>query len=633
VNKTSIVILVKNQLEYTKQCIESIRRYTRPGTYEIIVVDNGSDDGTPAWLAEQPDLIVIRNEHNAGFPAGCNQGISRATGQYILLLNNDTIVTRNWLDNLLHCLESDESIGAVGPVTNNCSYAQSIQVHYSTLAEMHAFAENFNRPDPRKWEERLKLVGFCMLIKRPVLEKIGLFDERFTPGNYEDDDLSLRMAEAGYRLILCRDTFIHHYGSVSFKENKPEYLQLLKANEQKFQEKWSFPPDHYLRIDYLLTDRIVRQLPDKPRLLQIGAGCGATMLWLKNIIPGAILYGVERNPRARQIASRFMCMYDHWDRLLTVGLTFDAIIISHHLHEMEDAEVQLSRIKALLKPDGSLFISALNSLYYQNIVRLVQGLPAVPEARYHGAELGAMLAEAGFDIVANEAKTEVPDAHRGIVDLVCALGKSGEEKIYETKFYFIHAKPQGSHLLASLLGRLDDRPDLPEVLDALTAYDANEIADAIVERFPRPVDKLNWVAIACFQYGQDDRVLPFLNRAYELEPNDRDTVYNLAYVLHQWGHRELALQYLEKAADRDEDMEALYREISGGQNDSAAMVRELTFLIRRLEYGIDAQSSAALLRQAIAEDAVSFEDVLDLIKLESSDPEKLLELLQGSDLD
>jgi hypothetical protein len=80
-------------------------------------------------------------------------------------------------------------------------------------------------------------------------------------------------------------------------------------------------------------------------------------------------------------------------------------------------------------------------------------------------------------------------------------------------------------------------------------------------------------------------------------------------------------------------MEALYREISGGQNDSAAMVRELTFLIRRLEYGIDAQSSAALLRQAIAEDAVSFEDVLDLIKLESSDPEKLLELLQGSDLD
>lgn len=101
VNKTSIVILSYNTYELTKTCIESIRRFTPPGSYEVIVVDNGSEDSSSAWLKEQKDIKLLVNEENKGFPAGCNQGIKiAAEGNDILLLNSDVIVTPRWLVNL-----------------------------------------------------------------------------------------------------------------------------------------------------------------------------------------------------------------------------------------------------------------------------------------------------------------------------------------------------------------------------------------------------------------------------------------------------------------------------------------------------------------------------------------------------
>lgn len=236
--KTSIVILTYNKLDYTKQCIESIRKYTESGKYEIIVVDNHSEDGTIAWLEEQQDIIRILNSENIGFPAGCNQGMLRATGDNILLLNNDTVVTQNWLTNLLCCLYAAENIGAVGPVTNSCSNGQAIPIPYTTIDEMQEFAKVFNNTDPKKWELRYKLIGYCMLIKRKVVDEIGILDERFSPGNFEDDDYCLRMRNAGYILLLCKDTFIHHYGSISFGANYDKYMQLIEINRRKFNEKW-----------------------------------------------------------------------------------------------------------------------------------------------------------------------------------------------------------------------------------------------------------------------------------------------------------------------------------------------------------------------------------------------------------
>lgn len=239
---TSIIVLTYNKLEYNQLCIESIRQYTEPDSYEIIVIDNHSTDGTVEWLKSQQDIRLILNSENAGFPAGCNQGLTAAKGSSILLLNNDTIVTPNWLSNLNKCLYSSCDIGAVGAVTNSCSNFQSIPCEYSSVEEMIRFARCVNNSNPELWEDRARLVGYCMLIKAEIINQIGLLEEAFSPGNYEDDDYCLRIRKAGYRLVLCRDTFIHHFGSVSFGAQTNQYNCLLEVNRRKFTKKWGFPP-------------------------------------------------------------------------------------------------------------------------------------------------------------------------------------------------------------------------------------------------------------------------------------------------------------------------------------------------------------------------------------------------------
>ena len=119
-HKTSIIILSCNTLELLQLCISSIYEYTEAGTYEIIVVDNASEDGSAEWLKEQKNLRCIYNGENLGFPKGCNQGLEIATGTELLLLNSDTVVTKNWLKNLRCALYSSPKVGAVSCVANCC---------------------------------------------------------------------------------------------------------------------------------------------------------------------------------------------------------------------------------------------------------------------------------------------------------------------------------------------------------------------------------------------------------------------------------------------------------------------------------------------------------------------------------
>ena len=247
--KISIVILSCNTMEITTSCIESIRQWTQDIPYEIVVVDNGSTDGSAAWLSSQPDVHCILNEKNEGFPKGCNQGTAAAKGTDVLFLNSDTVVTPRWLKQLQIALYSDEAIGAAGCMTNSSANFQEIKVPYGSSRQgLFDFAEKFNHSDPDKWERRLKLVGFCLLVKCAALERIGGFDEVFSPGNFEDDDLCLRLRQAGWKLILCKDTFIHHMGSASFRKSygdmefsgqQKEYYGLIAKNWQIFCEKWA----------------------------------------------------------------------------------------------------------------------------------------------------------------------------------------------------------------------------------------------------------------------------------------------------------------------------------------------------------------------------------------------------------
>ncbi|MDQ0886072.1 GT2 family glycosyltransferase [Paenibacillus sp. V4I9] len=239
---TSIVIPTFNGLTLLKECVASIRSHTSV-PFEIIVVDNGSQDGTLEYCYRER-LKLVSIPTNRGFPAACNYGLQIATGNTLMLLNNDTIVTPNWLDNLLRCLYSSEDIGMVGPVTNYASGKQQIQEPFTNIADM---AAKYNNVDTSLWQETERLVGICLLFKRELLDKVGFMDERFSPGHFEDDDLCYRARLAGYRLLITGDCFIFHHGSSSFSKKGQEAVQgLLQQNRQKFIDKWGVDPHSFI---------------------------------------------------------------------------------------------------------------------------------------------------------------------------------------------------------------------------------------------------------------------------------------------------------------------------------------------------------------------------------------------------
>ncbi|MFK0525894.1 glycosyltransferase family 2 protein [Paenibacillus illinoisensis] len=244
---TSIVIPTYNGLDLLKPCIDAIREYTGAGTpYEIVVVDNGSVDGTAAYCARER-VRFVRLPENRGFPAACNAGLRAACGDELLLLNNDVTVTPRWLENLRFGLYSEANIGITGPVTNYASGIQQVDLEFGSMEQFQQLAAANNVSDPTRWKEVSRIVGLCMLFRREVLASIGLLDEAYSPGHYEDDDYCYRARMQGYRLLVCRDVLVHHRGSASFQKTDPAaWKQLLERNRSIFIHKWHVDPLEYI---------------------------------------------------------------------------------------------------------------------------------------------------------------------------------------------------------------------------------------------------------------------------------------------------------------------------------------------------------------------------------------------------
>lgn len=364
--KTSIVILTYNNLNLTKNCIESIRKYTKKGKYELIVVDNNSNDDTIEYLKEQDDLICIFNEENRGFAGGCNQGMKIAAGDNILLLNNDTIVTPNWLDNMTTALYSEDSIGAVGPITNYCSNYQQVFLPVNPDMDNDEFFKNYNISDKNKWEERLRLIGFCLLIKKEVINKIGYLDELFALGNYEDDDYCLRIRKIGYRLLLCKDTFIFHVGSASFSKLKLErFNKILEENRQKFINKWDIDPNLIMPIRTDLTNLVKEFNKDNINLLYVGCCSCATLLDIKNHIPNSNLFGIEENGKLIINSNHFanVKIGDIYKIKEFEDDFFDYIIIDFSYLNLYDIDY-IALASNYVNENGNIFIILPNSPIY-----------------------------------------------------------------------------------------------------------------------------------------------------------------------------------------------------------------------------------------------------------------------------
>jgi GT2 family glycosyltransferase len=241
--KTSIVVLAYNGCDaLTRPCIESLLEHTHPGSYELILVDNASSDTTADYfrqLASQyPFVRLCLNPKNKGYAGGNNDGIRLAAGRYIVLLNNDTLVGPGWLEPMLQRLETTLEIGLLGPVTNSAGNEQRVDLAGLNEQNFVEIANQYSLAQRDRWFDTEKLGFFCVAGRREVFEQVGLLDEGFGLGMFEDDDYCVRVRKAGYKLAVVEDAFVFHKGSMSFKTlSNQDYHQLFEKNRAYFFKK------------------------------------------------------------------------------------------------------------------------------------------------------------------------------------------------------------------------------------------------------------------------------------------------------------------------------------------------------------------------------------------------------------
>ncbi|WP_439948760.1 glycosyltransferase [Bacillus subtilis] len=372
--KTSIIVLTYNQLALTKQCLESIWKHTNNDCIEVIVIDNGSHDGTRDYLKQITSIKAIFNKTNEGFAKACNQGLEVASGDNILFLNNDTVVTNQWLEPMIKLLYQDDKIGMVGPVSNYVSGPQQVPVNYTNVEEIEDFSRLYCLQQRGRSKAVLRLVGFCLLVKKKVLDQVGGFDERFVGGSFEDDDLSLRVLQAGYQLKIALDSFVHHHGHATFTGNPDLSIsQSYEENRQRFIDKWKVDVTTFFDSQPQLTALVPAEADS---ILHIGCGTGAAGTELLNR-QSCLLYGIEKDELLQTIASPY------YEQVISADVEtcdlpypesfFDVILIGNLLNCSKNPRHTIETLAVYLKPSGSLICSIPNTAYADTFFSLLCG--------------------------------------------------------------------------------------------------------------------------------------------------------------------------------------------------------------------------------------------------------------------
>lgn len=227
----------------TRPCLESLLPWCDDPAFEVLMVDNGSNDGsaqkTLSWCAAHPQVKCLLSETNRGFSGGMNWGAEHAHGQWLLLVNNDTVFPKNSLDALCRVLhEVPADVAMLGPVTNVAGNGQRLWQPGATHEQWLKTGEWLNDHPSQQLMPVYRCDFFCIAIRRDVWNELGGLDPAFGLGYYEDFDFSLRLVKAGYRQLITEDVFVLHLGSATFKTSNSAKA-LMKRNKELLRIKHS----------------------------------------------------------------------------------------------------------------------------------------------------------------------------------------------------------------------------------------------------------------------------------------------------------------------------------------------------------------------------------------------------------
>ena len=246
--KASIVMLTFNQLEYTKPCVESIRKNTGETEHELVAIDNGSTDGTVEYL-KQEGIDHVANKENLGIAKAWNQGIERSKGDYICIINNDIIASKGWLSSLIEEYEKVPDAGVMGPGTREGLLDYNFEKYSGSYVKK------------MKGVREKHLSGWCFLVHKDKFREAGVFSEEYKVGYCEDTDFRLRLKQKGWESYVTGAAFVHHFGNITLGKIKKKQTNRFELDSiKKLNEKWNLKEDTYLQRKVKNFKRFLKDL-------------------------------------------------------------------------------------------------------------------------------------------------------------------------------------------------------------------------------------------------------------------------------------------------------------------------------------------------------------------------------------
>lgn len=445
---TSIIIVNENQLEYLELCIESITKFTSEGTYEIIVVDNNSTNENKLYLKSQSHLKVIYNDDNKSQVENFNQGMKIAKGESIVLLSVDTIVTPNWLNSLQKVLYKNENIGIVAPMSN-IDDILNLNNTYSDINGLLNISNTINTSNLNLYDEKTSIPGYCIIIKKGVIEKIGYLDESFNLGYFKEHDYCFRAIKEGYKVLLSKSTFIYYFSNISnITVENAYYISLYK-----FEQKWGINLYYSDMTRNDITNQIKNNLDDNINILEVGCSLGGTLLYLKNKYKRANVYGIELNQSVCEIIKNIFPTISNDIENIDLPYEedyFDYIIFADVLEHLKDPWKVLMNMKKYLKKDGYIIASIPNIMHIQVINDLLKGNFTYLDAGildkthlrfFTQKEIYKMFNTSGYDTESiTSIKINCNQEELLAIQNLCNLYGEDKQNEYETYQYIIKAK-------------------------------------------------------------------------------------------------------------------------------------------------------------------------------------------------
>ncbi len=385
----SIMVIAYNRLEKTRRCIESIIENTINIDYQLVLIDNGSTDGTLEYfkgvICENKRIISIKK--NAGLQLALTINSVVELGRYFVLVPNDVIVTPNWLKNMLLCAQSDEKIGMVCAASSNVSNLQEVKIDFGDYNDMMEKARNYNQSDPSKWQERLRLVTILTLLKKEVLLAVGypFFDCGFYH-DYSDDDLSFRIRRSGYKVVLAGDVWVYHDHDYRNLEDKKveDFQHSLENGRKNFQEKYH-EIDAWEDVNNYIIDaaKYIRKTREKKniKILGIDVKCGTPILDIKNKIREFGCYDAKLSAFTQDARYQtdlkticediVACDRQEFLRDNLPENFYDYIVLGHPINMYNEPQKIINDLLSLAKKEAQIIIPLYNTFSFYEYLNIL----------------------------------------------------------------------------------------------------------------------------------------------------------------------------------------------------------------------------------------------------------------------